>query len=51
VRRYAGCRPLAAVAALGRPGEPQEIANAIGWLISDEASYVTGATLAVGGGR
>ncbi len=36
---------------LGRPGEPQEIANAIGWLISAEASYVTGATLPVGGGR
>ena len=36
---------------LGRPGEPQEVANAIGWLISDEASYVTGATLDISGGR
>jgi NAD(P)-dependent dehydrogenase (short-subunit alcohol dehydrogenase family) len=36
---------------LGRPGDPQEVANAIGWLISDEASYVTGATLDISGGR
>ena len=36
---------------LGRPGDPQEVANAIAWLISDEASYVTGATLDVSGGR
>ena len=36
---------------LGRPGEPQEVANAIGWLISAEASYVTGATLDISGGR
>jgi NAD(P)-dependent dehydrogenase (short-subunit alcohol dehydrogenase family) len=36
---------------LGRPGDPQEVANAIGWLISDEASYVTGTTLDISGGR
>jgi NAD(P)-dependent dehydrogenase (short-subunit alcohol dehydrogenase family) len=36
---------------LGRPGEPAEIADAIGWLISDQASYVTGTTLRVAGGR
>jgi NAD(P)-dependent dehydrogenase (short-subunit alcohol dehydrogenase family) len=36
---------------LGRPGEPQEVANAIAWLMSDEASYVTGTTLEVSGGR
>lgn len=36
---------------LGRPGDPQEVANAIGWLISGEASYVTGATLDISGGR
>jgi NAD(P)-dependent dehydrogenase (short-subunit alcohol dehydrogenase family) len=36
---------------LGRPGEPPEIANAIGWLLSSEASYVTGAILRVAGGR
>jgi NAD(P)-dependent dehydrogenase (short-subunit alcohol dehydrogenase family) len=36
---------------LGRAGEPPEIANAIGWLLSSEASYVTGAILRVAGGR
>jgi NAD(P)-dependent dehydrogenase (short-subunit alcohol dehydrogenase family) len=36
---------------LGRPGTPGEIANAIAWLLSDEASYVTGTTLRVAGGR
>jgi NAD(P)-dependent dehydrogenase (short-subunit alcohol dehydrogenase family) len=34
-----------------RPGQPEEIAAAIAWLLSDEASYVTGALLDVGGGR
>lgn len=34
-----------------RPGTAQEIANAILWLLGDEASYVTGAVLDVGGGR
>ncbi|MCW2796081.1 SDR family oxidoreductase [Nocardioides sp.] len=36
---------------LGRPGEPAEIADAIAWLMSEEASYVTGTTLRVAGGR
>jgi NAD(P)-dependent dehydrogenase (short-subunit alcohol dehydrogenase family) len=36
---------------VGRGGEPDEVAAAIVWLLSDEASYVTGATLDVGGGR
>lgn len=34
-----------------RAGQPSEIAEAILWLLSDAASYVTGATLDVGGGR
>jgi NAD(P)-dependent dehydrogenase (short-subunit alcohol dehydrogenase family) len=36
---------------LGRLGEPEEIAEAIVWLLSPAASYITGATLDVGGGR
>ncbi len=34
-----------------RGGEPEEIARAILWLLSDEASYSTGAILDVTGGR
>ena len=36
---------------LGRPGRPEEVAAAIAWLVSDEASYVTGTNIDVGGGR
>lgn len=36
---------------MGRAGEPEEIANTIIWLLSDEASYVTGSILDVSGGR
>jgi glucose 1-dehydrogenase len=35
---------------LGRAGQPEEIANAIAWLLSDEASFTTGAILRVAGG-
>jgi 3-oxoacyl-[acyl-carrier protein] reductase len=33
-----------------RPGEPQDVANAIVFLCSDLASYVTGIELNVSGG-
>lgn len=36
---------------LGRPGEASEVAEAIVWLLSDKASYVTGTLLDVAGGR
>ncbi|TPQ16674.1 glucose 1-dehydrogenase [Streptomyces sporangiiformans] len=36
---------------LGRPGASDEIAAAIAWLLSPEASYATGAVLRVAGGR
>jgi A-factor type gamma-butyrolactone 1'-reductase (1S-forming) len=41
---------LSSLAALGRPGQPDEIAEAAAWLLSDRASYVTGMTLGVDGG-
>ncbi len=34
-----------------RAGTPKEVANAIVWLLSSEASYVSGAILGVSGGR
>jgi glucose 1-dehydrogenase len=36
---------------LGRAGTVEEVADAVAWLLSDEASYVTGTTLRVAGGR
>jgi glucose 1-dehydrogenase len=36
---------------LRRAGEPEEIAAAVAWLLSDDASYTTGAILRVAGGR
>jgi NAD(P)-dependent dehydrogenase (short-subunit alcohol dehydrogenase family) len=44
-------RILGATAPLGRPGTAEEIAAAAIWLISEAASYVTGALLDVSGGR
>ena len=35
----------------GRVGQPQEIAEAVLWLLSDKASYVAGANLRVSGGK
>lgn len=35
---------------LGRPGRAEDVANTIAFLVSDEASYITGADLPVNGG-
>lgn len=36
---------------LGRPGNPEEVGEAVAWLCSDESSYVTGAVIPVDGGN
>jgi glucose 1-dehydrogenase len=36
---------------MGRAATPEEVAEAVVWLLSDKASYVTGTTLRVAGGR
>ena len=45
LERYASRMPMA------RAGKPEEVAKAILWMLSEEASYVTGATMPVAGGR
>lgn len=45
LKRFAPMIPMA------RSGTADEVANAIHWLLSAEASYITGAILPVGGGR
>jgi NAD(P)-dependent dehydrogenase (short-subunit alcohol dehydrogenase family) len=45
LQRLSGAIPM------GRTGAPSEVANAIAWLCSDAASYVTGSLLDVSGGR
>lgn len=42
---------LASTLPMPRPGTADEVARAILWLLSDEASYTTGSTIAVTGGR
>jgi NAD(P)-dependent dehydrogenase (short-subunit alcohol dehydrogenase family) len=41
---------LKAAVPAGRVGRPEEVASAVAFLVSDEAAYVNGATLAVDGG-
>ena len=47
----ARAKDLADTVPMGRPGKPQEVAEAVVWLASDKASYITGSTINVSGGR
>jgi NAD(P)-dependent dehydrogenase (short-subunit alcohol dehydrogenase family) len=42
---------LAASVPLGRGGAPEEVAQAVLWLLSDQAAYTTGSFIDVAGGR
>lgn len=48
--RLADTRNLVLRYPLGRLGRPEDVAHAIGFLASDEASFITGTTLVVDGG-
>lgn len=41
---------IAATIPMGRAGQPDEIAGAVAWLLSDDAGYATGTTIRVAGG-
>jgi glucose 1-dehydrogenase len=41
---------LAPEVPLGRPGEPDEVAELVAWLASDSARYVTGTSVLIDGG-
>ncbi|HEY7849548.1 MAG TPA: glucose 1-dehydrogenase [Ktedonobacterales bacterium] len=43
--------PIAAAVPMGRVGLPGEVAATAAWLCSDQAAFITGATLAIDGGR
>lgn len=46
----AGLAKAAALSPLGRDGRPEDLADAVTFLCSDRAEFVTGATIVVDGG-
>jgi NAD(P)-dependent dehydrogenase (short-subunit alcohol dehydrogenase family) len=49
--REATIQTMAAKAMLGRVGHPEDIADAVAFLVSDQARFITGQILTVDGGR
>jgi len=43
-------KTMEAMTPMGRMGQPEEVANAVLWLCSDQASFVTGHPLVIDGG-
>ena len=50
-RNYDNVEDLVPLMPIGRLGEPQDQANAVVWLCSGEASFVTGAVFSIDGGQ
>jgi NAD(P)-dependent dehydrogenase (short-subunit alcohol dehydrogenase family) len=44
-------QPIIRAVPMGRIGAPDEVARTVTWLCSDQASFITGATIAIDGGR
>lgn len=43
--------PVARSVPMARIGQPQEVAALVAWLLSEQASFITGATIPIDGGR
>lgn len=48
--RSAGKDSEASRVALGRPGQPEEVASLVAFLLGDESKFITGATYSIDGG-
>ena len=48
--RNVEAKELGSEVPLGRPGEPDEVAELVAWVVSDSARYVTGTSILIDGG-